>query len=215
MRDSETERPRRRSKASPFSARARALCADLEFQLPPGEAPLNYSEPPSLKWSILRYVFGQDGGPRCPARGTSLSDGDPLTVRIRAVPEHGRLRRARVVLKIGDQLDSSAIEPLTFDPETAPPGPAGDFAFTVDDGRGGEVSASVAVTSSAPARSQPLQASMRRCGTGSDQRPVRPSCVPFCSSSRRAHLRPRQSLGSGPRPSRSARHQAHRKGEEF
>jgi hypothetical protein len=63
------------------------------------------------------------------------------------------------VLKIGDQLDSSAIEPLTFDPENAPPGPAGDFAFTVDDGRGGEVSASVAVTVLGPG-SEPTPASL-------------------------------------------------------
>ena len=38
-------------------------------------------EPPPLKWSILRYVFGQDGGPRCRARDTSLRRSSPSCAR--------------------------------------------------------------------------------------------------------------------------------------
>jgi len=77
-------------------------------------------------------------------------DGDPLTVRIRSVPEHGRLRRGKVVLEPGDRLDPGGSEPLTFDPEDTPPGPAGELAFSVEDGRGGEASGSIAFEVVAP-----------------------------------------------------------------
>jgi transposase InsO family protein len=39
------------------------------------------SEPPPLKWSTLRYVFGQDGGPRCRARGTRPRRSSPSCAR--------------------------------------------------------------------------------------------------------------------------------------
>lgn len=77
-------------------------------------------------------------------------DGDSLTLRIRAVPEHGRLRRGRAVLEAGDRLDPGGSEPLTFDPEDTPPGPAGELAFSVEDGRGGEASGSITFEVVAP-----------------------------------------------------------------
>jgi hypothetical protein len=39
------------------------------------------AESPPLKWSILRYVFGQHGGPRCRARGTSPRRSSPSCAR--------------------------------------------------------------------------------------------------------------------------------------
>src|SRR3954454_7674030 len=38
-------------------------------------------EPPPLKWSTLRYVFGQDGGPRCRARDTRPRRSSPSCAR--------------------------------------------------------------------------------------------------------------------------------------
>src|SRR4051794_9936841 len=38
-------------------------------------------EPPPLKWSTLRHVFGQDGGPRCRARDTRPRRSSPSCAR--------------------------------------------------------------------------------------------------------------------------------------
>src|ERR671917_111309 len=47
-------------------------------------------EPPPLKWSTLRYVFGQEGGPRCRARGTSLRRSSPSCARWMSWSRRGR-----------------------------------------------------------------------------------------------------------------------------
>src|SRR4051794_29256726 len=60
------------------------------FVTPAGEAPVTEEEtlnpptdrePPPLKWSTLRYVFGQDGGPRCRARDTRPRRSSPSCAR--------------------------------------------------------------------------------------------------------------------------------------
>jgi hypothetical protein len=82
-------------------------------------------------------------------------DGDALKMRITALPERGKLRQGTTALKVGDQLSMPA-EPLTFDPENAAGGPAGEVAFTVDDGRGGEAGGSIAVAIVAPTPEPPV-----------------------------------------------------------
>ncbi|MCG5241687.1 SUMF1/EgtB/PvdO family nonheme iron enzyme [Azospirillum doebereinerae] len=72
-------------------------------------------------------------------------DGDPLTITVTAIPERGRVVTGDRPLRPGDTLTADALAGLLFEPERASPGPAGAFAFTADDGRGGVSSATVAV----------------------------------------------------------------------
>ncbi len=82
-------------------------------------------------------------------------DGDPVTLRIKTVPDRGRLRKGKAVLEPGDRLELTGSEPLTFDPEDSPPGPAGKLVFSVDDGRGGEASGSIDVEVAGPGAALP------------------------------------------------------------
>ena len=82
-------------------------------------------------------------------------DGDALKLRITALPERGKVRQGTTPLKVGDQL-SMPIEALAFDPENAAPGPAGELAFTVEDGRGGQANGSVQVAIVAPTPEPPV-----------------------------------------------------------
>ena len=87
-------------------------------------------------------------------------DGDAVTLRIKTVPDRGRLRKGKVVLEPGDRLELSGSDPLTFDPEDAPPGPAGKLVFSVDDGRGGEASGSIDVEVAGPGAAPAAAASL-------------------------------------------------------
>ncbi len=70
-------------------------------------------------------------------------DGDPVRVTVTAVPRAGVVRLNGVAVATGDSLDPEALPTLTFDPGQAPPGPAGRFAYVVDDGQGGRSEAGV------------------------------------------------------------------------
>lgn len=73
-------------------------------------------------------------------------DGDPLTITVTAVPERGQVINGGKPVRPGETLTAEALAGLAFDPASAPaPGPAGAFAFTADDGRGGVSSATIAL----------------------------------------------------------------------
>ncbi|WP_431858427.1 SUMF1/EgtB/PvdO family nonheme iron enzyme [Azospirillum sp.] len=72
-------------------------------------------------------------------------DGDPLTITVTAVPERGKVKNGAAAVKVGDKLSIEALTGLVFDPERAPPGPAGTFGYTADDGKGGTATAKVVV----------------------------------------------------------------------
>ena len=95
--------------------------------------------------TVFRAVANRIALPRA-----SDQDGDPLTVRVRTVPERGKLRHRDVPVEAGDRLDAAELGDLTFDPEGAPPGTAGRLAFTVEDGRGGEAEGVVVVEVTGP-----------------------------------------------------------------
>ncbi len=90
--------------------------------------------------TVFRAVANQLSLPRADDQ-----DGDPLTARIRTVPEHGKLRRGKVPVEPGDRLSAADLDDLTFDPEGTAPGTAGRLAFTVEDGHGGEAEGVVVV----------------------------------------------------------------------
>jgi formylglycine-generating enzyme required for sulfatase activity len=113
---------------------------------------------------------------RFPMPAASDPDGDPLTVRVRAVPERGRVRNGRVPLEVGDRLDLKDVASLTFDPEDAAPGPAGKLELTVEDGKGGEANATVSVEIVAPDQAAATsldEALWRRLGPGAKEDDLR------------------------------------------
>ncbi|HEY0837454.1 MAG TPA: caspase family protein, partial [Azospirillum sp.] len=77
-------------------------------------------------------------------------DGDALTITVAAVPERGKVKSGATVVKVGDRLSADALGALVFDPERAPPGPAGAFTIAVEDGKGGRATANVAVEIAEP-----------------------------------------------------------------
>ncbi|WP_448203127.1 SUMF1/EgtB/PvdO family nonheme iron enzyme [Azospirillum sp. sgz302134] len=70
-------------------------------------------------------------------------DGDPLTITVTAVPERGKVKDGATLVRPSDRLTPEALNRLTFDPEEAPPGPAGAFAYLVEDGKGGRATGTV------------------------------------------------------------------------
>jgi formylglycine-generating enzyme required for sulfatase activity len=72
-------------------------------------------------------------------------DGDRLTLRVRKVPERGRVRLAGAPLAAGDRIEPERLGELTFDPEDAPAGSTQELVLVADDGRGGEATATVAI----------------------------------------------------------------------
>jgi formylglycine-generating enzyme required for sulfatase activity len=72
-------------------------------------------------------------------------DGDPLTITVSEVPERGTVRNGSSAVRPGDRLTAGALTALSFDAEQAAPGPAGAFAVTIDDGRGGRTTARTAL----------------------------------------------------------------------
>ena len=113
---------------------------------------------------------------RFPMPAASDPDGDPLTVRVRAVPERGRVRDGRVPLEVGDRLDPKDVASLTFDPEDAAPGPAGKLELAVEDGKGGEANATVSVEIVAPDQAAAIsldEALWRRLGPGAKEDDLR------------------------------------------
>ncbi|WP_448192232.1 SUMF1/EgtB/PvdO family nonheme iron enzyme [Azospirillum sp. sgz301742] len=77
-------------------------------------------------------------------------DGDPISITVTAVPDRGKVKNGAAIVKAGDKLTIDALTTLVFDPERAPPGPAGTFSYTADDGRGGKATANVAVEVAEP-----------------------------------------------------------------
>ncbi len=72
-------------------------------------------------------------------------DGDPLTVTVVAVPEHGRVTNGVTTVKAGERLSVEALTTLMYELDTTTPGPAGSFRYRVDDGHGGTATATVVV----------------------------------------------------------------------
>lgn len=72
-------------------------------------------------------------------------DGDPLTIRVRRVPDHGKVRLGNQTLAPGDRLEPGQLGRLTYDAEDAPVGSSQELSLTVDDGRGGEAETVVTI----------------------------------------------------------------------
>lgn len=106
---------------------------------------LTSNRPPAVAAAPVLQVVANVPASRLVLPAMSDPEGDPLSLRIKALPERGRLRQGSSALKVGDQIPIPLGEPLAFDPENAAPGPAGEIAFTVADGRGGETGGSVRV----------------------------------------------------------------------
>ena len=77
-------------------------------------------------------------------------DGDALTITVTAVPERGKVKDGAAPVRSGDRLTPEVLNRLTFDPEEAPPGPAGAFAYLVEDGKGGRATGTVKLEIGAP-----------------------------------------------------------------
>jgi formylglycine-generating enzyme required for sulfatase activity len=69
-------------------------------------------------------------------------DGDPLTITVKALPR-GQVYNGAGVLRTGDHLKPQELAGLFFVPEPSFTGPAGAFRYSVDNGHGGIVEASV------------------------------------------------------------------------
>ncbi|MBP2293419.1 SUMF1/EgtB/PvdO family nonheme iron enzyme [Azospirillum rugosum] len=70
-------------------------------------------------------------------------DGDALTITVTAVPERGKVKDGATLIRPSDRLAPETLNRLTFDPEEAAPGPAGAFAYLVEDGKGGRATGTV------------------------------------------------------------------------
>jgi formylglycine-generating enzyme required for sulfatase activity len=83
-----------------------------------------------------------------PVPAPSDPDGDPVTIRVRRVPEHGTVRLAGAPLSPGDRVDPGQMDRLTFDTGDATVGTTEQLVLVTDDGKGGEVvtTVSIAVT---------------------------------------------------------------------
>ncbi|MBP2228972.1 formylglycine-generating enzyme required for sulfatase activity [Azospirillum agricola] len=77
-------------------------------------------------------------------------DGDPLTITVTAVPERGHVVSGDRMIRPGEILTTEVLTGLVFEPSGAAPGPAGAFAFTADDGRGGVSRGTVSVEIAEP-----------------------------------------------------------------
>jgi formylglycine-generating enzyme required for sulfatase activity len=92
-------------------------------------------------------------------------DGDPLTITVKALPR-GQVYNGAGVLRTGDHLKPQELAGLFFVPEPSFTGPAGAFRYSVDNGHGGIVEASVELEVAPP-------------GAGSDAIAQRPSTAPI------------------------------------
>jgi formylglycine-generating enzyme required for sulfatase activity len=92
-------------------------------------------------------------------------DGDPLTITVKALPR-GQVYNGAGVLRTGDHLKPQELAGLFFVPEPSFTGPAGAFRYSVDNGHGGIVEASVELEVAPP-------------GAGSDAIAQRQSTAPI------------------------------------
>ena len=159
--------------------------------------------------TVFRAIANQISLPRADDQ-----DGDPLTVRIRTVPERGKLRHGQVPVEPGDRLSAADLDDLTFDPEGTAPGMAGRLAFTVEDGRGGEAEGVVVVEVIGPGETAQVsldEALWRRLGPAAGDEELRAFLTlfprsPFAAEAQ-ARLRdvPVAATGRHPRPLRQRR----------
>jgi formylglycine-generating enzyme required for sulfatase activity len=77
-------------------------------------------------------------------------DGDKLSVTVRSLPR-GLVRFGVTTLRIGDQLQPEQLPALTYVPEPGFSGPAGNFQYLVEDGRGGRADGVVEIEVMDPA----------------------------------------------------------------
>ncbi|MFO1073302.1 MAG: SUMF1/EgtB/PvdO family nonheme iron enzyme [Geminicoccaceae bacterium] len=73
------------------------------------------------------------------------ADGDRLMVRVRKVPEAGKVRLGGRPLAPGDLVEPEQLDQLTYDVENAPVGSQQELGLVVEDGRGGEAQAVVRI----------------------------------------------------------------------
>ncbi|MEK0084121.1 SUMF1/EgtB/PvdO family nonheme iron enzyme [Benzoatithermus flavus] len=83
---------------------------------------------------------------RVPMPPPTDPDGDPLTIRVRRVPEHGTVRLAGGPLSPGDRIDPGRLDRLTFDPGDAAIGSSEQLVLVTDDGKGGEAVTTITIT---------------------------------------------------------------------
>ena len=74
------------------------------------------------------------------------AEGDTLTVRIAGLPIRGEVRLDDRAVRIGETMSVAELGRLAFATAGARPGPAGNLAFIVQDGRGGDAGGSRAVS---------------------------------------------------------------------
>lgn len=72
-------------------------------------------------------------------------DGDTLMIRVRRVPDHGKVRIGSRTLTPGDRIEPEELAQLTYDAEDAAVGSSQELALVVDDGRGGQTQTVVAI----------------------------------------------------------------------
>ncbi|HMR31403.1 MAG TPA: SUMF1/EgtB/PvdO family nonheme iron enzyme [Geminicoccaceae bacterium] len=73
-------------------------------------------------------------------------EGDSLSVRIAGLPMRGEVLLGDRLVRIGETVSVADLGRLAFAPAGAKPGPAGNLAFIVQDGRGGDAGGSRAVS---------------------------------------------------------------------
>lgn len=95
------------------------------------------------------------GARKLAVTGLEDPDNDRLAVRLTALPKGGSLRLGDRQLLIGDTLTPEQLANATFTPDGSFTGQAGPLSFTVEDGRGGSVPASLFLKIN-PANKPPL-----------------------------------------------------------
>ncbi len=87
------------------------------------------------------------------------ADGDPLTIRVRRVPDSGTVRVDGEPISPGDRLEPAQLAKLTYDTGTAAVDTTEQLVLSVDDGRGGEATIKVAIRVAATGEAPPPVAS--------------------------------------------------------
>ncbi|WP_051328718.1 SUMF1/EgtB/PvdO family nonheme iron enzyme [Geminicoccus roseus] len=82
---------------------------------------------------------------RLPVDPPTDPDGDRITVRVREVPESGKVRLGERILAPGDRIDPNALARLTYDSENAPVGSSQELVLVTEDERGSSAQTTVLI----------------------------------------------------------------------
>src|SRR4051794_8270784 len=112
---------------------------------------VNDSQGGSTRGAVAVVINLSNHAPEAPAEVSAVAvvnrlqvplptdaDGDPLTIRVRRVPDRGTVRVEGEPLSPGDRLETEQLVKLTYDAGTAAVGTTEQLMLAVNDGRGGE-----------------------------------------------------------------------------